>query len=134
MLVGMRVDELRRVAGDVPGARGSTCEYVRPGRLPPGVSIMLAAGEVARIDVDSAETRTNDGVSVGDSASRVEETYAGRSVTTPHKYVAGARYVTVSGTSPTDSSNRIVFEVENGRVSRYRAGRLPEVAWVERCG
>jgi len=26
------------------------------------------------------------------------------------------------------------FEIEAGRVTRFRSGRLPEVAWVERCG
>ena len=27
-----------------------------------------------------------------------------------------------------------IFETDSGRVRRFRSGRLPEVAWVERCG
>jgi hypothetical protein len=33
-----------------------------------------------------------------------------------------------------DSAFRIIFEAENGRVVRYRAGRRPPVVYVERCG
>ena len=28
---------------------------------------------------------------------------------------------------------RLVFETDGERVTRYRAGRLPEVEWVEGC-
>jgi hypothetical protein len=40
----------------------------------------------------------------------------------------------VQSVSPQDSTRRIVFETETGRVTRFRTGRLPEVEWVERCG
>ena len=60
--------------------------------------------------------------------------YGARAAETPHKYVAGGKYYTVAGPSPTDSSYRIVFETESGHVTRFRVGRVPEVAWVERCG
>jgi hypothetical protein len=132
--VGMRLDEVTRVAGNVAPPPGGGCDYVRPHGLAPGVSVMLSHGTVARVDVDSAGIRTASGVGVGDSASRVNALYAGRSTRSPHKYVPGAEYLTVSGPSPADSSNRIVFEIENGRVARYRSGRVPEVEWVERCG
>ena len=93
---------------------------------------MLVRGEVARVDVDSTGVRTAEGASIGDDAARLAELYAGRTTTTPHKYVSDAQYVSVRETAPSDS-NRIVFEVEKGRVTRYRAGRVPEVEWVERC-
>lgn len=131
--VGMRASELTSVAGTAGALAGSDCEYVRPDSLPVGVSLMVVRGEVVRIDVDSAGVRTAEGASVGDSASRLEALYPGRTTSTPHKYVPGARYVSVRPSSPPDS-NRIVFEVENDRVTRYRAGRVPEVEWVERCG
>jgi hypothetical protein len=131
----MSVDELRAVAGDVtlPAGAGD-CQYVRPANVPKGVSIMLASGRVARIDVDSAGVQTDAGMGVGDPEARVNEAYAGRVATTPHKYVAGGRVLTVTPAVPTDSAHRIVFELEAGRVTRYRAGRVPEVEWVERCG
>lgn len=133
--VGMSVDDLRRVAGnfDAPKA-GAECSYVRPGMAPPGVLVMLARGTVSRVDVDSAGVRTDAGIAVGDSASRVTAAYAGRVAATPHKYVQGGQYLIVRATSPADSTLRIVFETDSGRVTRFRSGRVPQVEWVERCG
>lgn len=131
----MSIAELRKVAGDVPPANPTAeCSYVRPGATPPGVLVMLARGQVARVDIDSAGVASDAGVSVGDSAARVTEAYAGRVTATPHKYVPGGQYLTVRSTSPADSARRMVFETENGRVTRFRSGRVPEVEWVERCG
>lgn len=133
--VGASLDELKTAAGDVTvPAAGGDCQYVRGGSLPSGVSVMLARNVVARVDIDSGGVTTAEGVGVGDPDSRVNDVYAGRVTAMPHKYVQGAQYLTVKGASPADSAHRIVFEVENGRVARFRAGRLPEVEWVERCG
>ena len=131
--VGMTAEDLRRVGGDFTMPTGR-CVYVRPSRLPVGVMVMLGDGVVARVDVDSAGVRTDSGISVGDSAGKVASVYGDRVTSTPHKYVQGGRYLSVRPASPSDSTRRIVFETENGRVMRFRAGRLPEVAWVERCG
>jgi hypothetical protein len=134
--VGMSVDDLRRVAGEVtlPARGAAECTYVRPANAPPGVSVMLASGRVARIDVDSAGVASDAGVAVGDSASKVEAAYAGRVATLPHKYVSGGQYLTVKPISPGDSTLRIVVESEGGRITRFRSGRVPEVEFVERCG
>lgn len=133
--VGMTLDDIRRVAGDVtPPTSTAECNYVKPGGLPAGVAIMLARGQVARIDVDSAGVRSDAGIAVGDTITRVTDAYAGRVTVTPHKYVPGGQYLSVRPTSPADSAYRIVFETENGRVTRFRSGRVPEVEWVERCG
>ena len=95
---------------------------------------MLARGTVARIDVDSAGIRTAEGIGVGDPDTGVFDLYGARAAVTPHKYVPGGKYYTIKGTSPADSSHRILFEAENGRITRFRVGRTPEVEWVERCG
>ena len=133
--VDMSAAELRQAAGEFTApAASEACSYVRPASLPAGVSVMLANGRTARIDVDSTGVRTDAGISVGDSSTAVLRAYAGRVTTTPHKYVPGGEYITVRSASPTDSALRIVFESEAGRVTRYRTGRVPEVEWVERCG
>jgi hypothetical protein len=133
--VDMSADELKQAAGDfTTPAASAGCAYVRPASLPAGASVMLANGRVARIDVDSAGVRTDAGIAVGDSSAAVLRTYAGRATAMPHKYVTGGEYITVRSASPSDSTLRIVFESEAGRVTRYRSGRVPEVEWVERCG
>jgi hypothetical protein len=135
IVVGMSIDDVRRVAGDftAPGA-SAECSYVHPASAPAGVLVMIARGTVARVDVDSAGVQSDAGVAVGDTSSRVTESYAGRVTVTPHKYVQGGQYLSVRPASPQDSTRRIVFETERGRVTRFRSGRLPEVEWVERCG
>jgi hypothetical protein len=91
---------------------------------------MVIEGRIARIDVDSATIATTAGARVGDSEQHIRELYGERLITSPHKYVEG-HYLTVT---PRDTAHRILFETDGQRVTRYRAGRVPEVEWVERCG
>jgi hypothetical protein len=133
--VGMSAADLQRVGGDITlPANGAECAYVRPPTAPAGVVVMLARGQVARVDVDSAGVQSDAGVAVGDSTSRVSQAYAGRVTVTPHKYLQSGQYLTVRSPSPQDSTLRIVFEADSGHIKRFRSGRVPEVEWVERCG
>ena len=90
-----------------------------------------AWGRVARVDVDSAGTATDAGARVGDAEADVQRAYGGRAVVTPHKYETG-HYLTV--TDAADSAFALVFETRGGTVTRYRAGRRPQVEYVEGCG
>lgn len=133
--VGMSAADLQRVAGDITlPANDAECAYVRPPAAPAGVVVMLARGQVARVDIDSAGVQSDAGVAVGDSTSRVSQAYAGRVAVTPHKYLQSGQYLTVRSPSPQDSTLRIVFEADSGHITRFRSGRVPEVEWVERCG
>lgn len=114
---------------DAPGAE-QACAYVRSGRLPEGVGVLATKGLVARIDVDSGRVATLEGARIGDPESRIRELYAGRVRQEPHKFSAG-HYLVVT---PADSGYRIIFETDGKVVTSYRAGRMPEVAWVEKCG
>lgn len=130
--VGMTLNEAEAALG-APFRRPRSladCAYVRPPQEPSGLSFMVVQGRIARIDVDSATVGTTAGAQVGDSEARVRELYGNRLIVSPHKYVEG-HYLTVT---PRDTVYRIVFETDGQRVTRYRAGRLPEVEWVERCG
>lgn len=106
------------------------CHYIRPPRGPSGLSFMVAQGRIARVDVDSGDVATTVGARVGDPEARVRDLYGNRLHVSPHKYLEG-HYLTVT---PRDTAYRILFETDGQRVIRYRAGRLPEVEWVERCG
>ena len=108
------------------------CRIVRSGMLPGGASLMVVDDVIARVQVESGAAQTAEGVRIGDSEARVKELYAGRVAVTPHKYMLG-HYVTVTPATAADSGFRLVFETDGQRVTRYRAGRLPEVAWVEGC-
>ena len=133
--VGLDTTDLRRIGGEFTVPKASAeCSYVRPALAPRGVLVMLAHGRVVRVDVDSAGVRSDAGIAVGDSVSRVVAAYGTRVTATPHKYLRGGQYLNVHPTAAEDSTFRLVFETDSGRVTRFRSGRLPEVAWVERCG
>jgi hypothetical protein len=130
--VGMTVAQAEASLGMTLQRRSlpADCAYVWPdGRLS-GVSFMVIRDSIARIDVDSGEVATEAGARVGDSQERVLQLYGNRLAVSPHKYVTG-NYLTHT---PSDTSYRILFETDGQHVTRYRAGRMPEVEWVERCG
>lgn len=115
------------------GAAGA-CGYAAWRGGPPGVRLLVEGGRLMRVDVDRPSTvSTVDGVGVGDSAAQVQRVYGGRARVTPAKYTAG-QVLTVTPEPPADSAFRLVFEVDSGRVVRYRAGLRPAVEYVEGCG
>ncbi len=111
----------------------SVCAYVQLAGAPLGMQIMVAGGSVARIEIDSSSIATGLGARVGDSEARVHELYGSRVTVEPHKYLPNGHYMIVAPIPPTDSAYRLIFETDGSRVTTYRAGRLPQVAWVERC-
>ena len=133
--VGMTIAEATAALGGalvVPAnADTSGCDYVQWRGAPPGVMVMVDEHRVARVDVDSAGVATAAGARVGDSEERVKGLYPGRVVVSPHKYEDG-NYLTVTPDA-SDTTYAIVFETSKGRVTRYRAGRRPQVEYVEGC-
>ena len=113
----------------------SNCDFVFPAvgaGIPEGVSVMVVKGKVARIDVDTGSVTTEDGAKIGDTEDRVKTIYDGDLQVEPHKYIEGGHYMTVMGDSAS-AGKAIVFETDGKRVTMFRAGRLPEVRWVEGC-
>ena len=94
------------------------------------MQVGMRARDALGVTVDAA---TAEGARVGDSEARIRSLYVGRLSMQPHKYAEG-RYLIVTPREPADSAYRIVFETDGRVVTKYRAGRLPEVQWVERCG
>jgi hypothetical protein len=51
-----------------------------------------------------------------------------------HFYVAGGKYLSVTSTDPALSDHRLTYETDAaGKVTSFRAGRMPEVRYVEGC-
>jgi hypothetical protein len=138
---GLTVSEVARRLGRAlvapPGADTATdtlaCGYVRIPDGPPGVWVMIEHGTVARVEVRDGTVATAEGGHIGDSEERIATLYAGRAVVTPQKYTPG-HDLTVRSNTASDSAFRLVFETDGRVVTRYRAGRLPAVSYVEGCG
>jgi hypothetical protein len=111
----------------------TTCAYLAWRDGPPGVLVMMDLHRIGRVDVDTSAIATTEGARVGDTESRILNLYEGHVAVTPHKYVEDGHYLTVTPAAPADSAYRIVFETKDGRVTRYRAGVLPSVRYIEGC-
>jgi hypothetical protein len=127
--LGMTLDELKQEVGPTLTAafEGASCEFARLSDQP-GLMIMLVDQRVARVDVTEGSLATRAGVRVGDTEARVQELYKGRVRVEPHKYTSGHYLIVDAG-----SGRRLIFETDGTRVTRYRAGAVPQVDWVEGC-
>lgn len=108
------------------------CSFVEPVGAYDGLAFMVIAGVIARLDVQQTTAiATDTGAKVGDSESRVIGLYKGRTRVEEHQYTGPeGHYVLVLGS---DGKAQLVFETDAGKVVSYRAGRQPEVEWVEGC-
>ncbi|HEY8832189.1 MAG TPA: hypothetical protein VIM21_06745 [Gemmatimonadaceae bacterium] len=111
------------------------CDFVFPAvgaGIPDNVGVMIVRGKVARIDVDTGTVTTEDGAKIGDTEEKIKSIYDGDLQIEPHKYIPGGHYMIVMGDS-TSAGKAILFETNGKVVTNFRAGRLPEVKWVEGC-
>lgn len=134
--VGMNVRNAATALGSPePSMVGldTACAYPKFDNQPSGMRIMVVRGNVVRLEIDSSSIATGLGARVGDSESRVKDLYGSRVVVQPHKYDSTGHYLIVKPIPPTNAGFELVFETDSGRVTKYRAGRLPEVEWVEGC-
>jgi hypothetical protein len=126
--VGMTLDEAVNMGllSENPNMK-TTCDYVFPAvgaGIPDGVSVMVVKGKVARIDVDTGSVTTEEGAKIGDGDDLQVR---------PHKYINTGHYLVVPGDSAS-AGKELLFETDGQHVTAFRAGRLPEVEWVEGCG
>ena len=132
--IGMSASAARAALGaawsDNGAGRGEGCRHVRIAEPSSTVRAMVVGETVARVEVDSGTIVTDRGARVGDSEERIDSLYRGLVRVEPHKYTDG-HYLVV--TPAADSTRRIIFETDGNVVTRYRAGRMPEVEWVEGC-
>jgi hypothetical protein len=130
--VGMSAAEARRAAGvEMTGNLSSVGCAMLYIATDPAVQLMIENSLVTRIDVTDGRHPTVLGIRVGDTEARAQTTYGGKLEITPHKYDAHGHYLTLR--SP-DRKSAMVFETDGERIVRMRAGIVPSVEYVERCG
>jgi len=109
----------------------SGCTYTTATIAGQPVPLMVVDGRIVRADVTSdSSLRAPGGGYLGAAASSLIEAYGERLRQRPHKYTEGQYLIALS---PTDSMRRMVFEVADGRVVRWRIGLYPPVEYVEGC-
>ena len=136
--VGMTIAQAERAAGTrlrvSRNAGTGVCFVASLRRGPRGLSFLGTGQRIARVDVTGRRNRitTPTGARIGDTEARIERLFPGRIDVTPHRYTDG-HYLTLMPRDRTDANRRIVFETDGRRVTAMRAGRLPEVKYVEGC-
>jgi hypothetical protein len=132
--VGMTLAEANSALGEtlrtLQPVVGTGCEYAF-GR--DSVAVMMEEGRIVRIEVRAPGVATSEGAKVGDTEARVQQLYADRITTTPHKYTSG-HYLFVTPRDGPRGQTQLVFETDGSVVTEFRGGLLPAVAYVERCG
>lgn len=132
---GVTIAEAEAVVGDSLVARPDSgqCAFAAFRGMPPGMQFMVEHGRLVRTDVTAGTHATDRGARVGMTATEVQSLYGGTLEERPHKYDSAGRYL-VFGTGGGVDSVRVVFETDGRAVTRYRAGILPAVEYVEGCG
>lgn len=128
--VGMTVPQATKAFGIplvTPEKVNRDCYYVSPKRGFKEISFMITNNRVARIDTRSNKYMTAQGAKVGDSEATIKRIYKGQVKVSPHKYVDG-HYLSVK-----QGKFEIIFETDGKRVTSIRAGKLPEVEYIEGC-
>jgi hypothetical protein len=133
---GMSADEARAAwPGGLKGdeVTSDNCGYLRPADAADfRIAFMFEAGKFVRYDVGVAGETAPGGGRAGQSRADIERLYAGRAEARPHAYVAGGHYLRIADAGVRDGA--VVFETDAaGRVTRWRAGRAPQVDYVEGC-
>lgn len=133
---GMRAEQARTAwGGQLLGdeVKPDNCAYLRPKGAKTGAEfgLMFEGGRFMRYDIGHAREAAPGGGRVGMTRRQIETLYPSLEVQ-PHHYVPGAHYLRVAQ-SPS-ATNALVFETDAaGTVARWRAGRVPQVDYVEGC-
>lgn len=115
----------------VESSADSGCTYTSATIVGHRVPLMVVDGRVVRADVTTDSTlRAPGGGRFGAAAPSLLQAYGEPLRQRPHKYTEGQYLIALS---PTDSMRRVVFEIVDGRVSRWRIGLYPPVEYVEGC-
>jgi hypothetical protein len=111
------------------------CSYLMTEPVIDHVGFMMTDGIIRRVDVfPGSSITTRSGARIGMTEAQILTLFGDKIETSGHPYVAGGKYLTFVPVDEEDKNFRVIFETDaNGIVTSYRAGRLPEVGWIEGC-
>lgn len=125
--IGAALREVEDALGATRTGTLGRCGYVPSADA--RVSVMVNEGTAARIDVTGPGYATEKGVQVGDPIETVRAAYGDRVRERPAPYQPDEPELYVDE----PDGGRTVFGTDDGRVSGVRAGREPEVDYIEGC-
>ncbi len=134
--IGMTEREAERAGGISLTGTGSGrgCRYLHPSDKSLKVDLMLANNRIVRVDLLERAIRASGGVRIGDSDASVRRRFAGRLRISGAKFDPNGFTLEVMPRNRSERNRRLIFDTDGAKVNYIRAGRLPEVHYVERCG
>ena len=121
-----------RTAWDGIPAGGADCYVVTPTNGPPGVALWVYHGAIERVEIDTPLLRTQSGLGVGTTLSKLQDLLGEKLVVENHPSLRGWILAMFVPTAPNDAAFRIAFDISDGKVARFRAGRT-EIVVLESC-
>ncbi len=109
----------------------SECYHITPAAAPPGISFLVHASTIERVDIVGGPITTRSGIGIGTTAEHIVNTFGDKL----ERQVIDADTVNLIFV-PSDASDanfRVVFTVEDGVVTTYRSGRLPMILQDNPC-
>jgi hypothetical protein len=147
--IGMTVLQLARAVGQPMERRTVPSEcgrfdrdcHVREGRCytfvpsaAPGVSFLIVDDRVAVVNITSRDVKTERGLGVGDTESRIRQLYSQSQIlVTRNRHNDNAYSLLVTPSGANAPTIGVVFEMSNGVVDWYRVGARPSVTLEEPC-
>ena len=134
--IGMTEREAERAGGGelIPSAPATgRCRYLRPVNRSIPLAFMVIRERIARVDAHKRGIATTRGIKVQDSERAVRRAYGSTLRRTPNAYDPKGSYLEYVPRERAQRHRRIVFETDGRRVTFIRAGRLPEVRYIEGC-
>ena len=132
--IGMSPSEAKHALGGtfqstLGGPHETACFLLQPSKYP-HVSFMVTDGRISRIDIDTKSFVTREGIRLGDSEAKIKHLYGRKLTVMPHPYTDGHYFVVrrVKG-----SARGYVFESDGTIVTTFRAGKFPEIEFIEGC-
>lgn len=105
----------------IPSSSG-TCYRVTPAKGPEGVTLWVVDGHVERLDIEHPDIRTPSQLGLGNTEAELRSQLGER--LTVDTSGDGTQVATFAPTDPGDRDFRIIFELVDDQVVRYRSGRI----------
>lgn len=103
-------------------ADDSTCYLVTPATGPEGVTLWVVDGRIERVDIEHPDIRTPSALGLGNTEDELQSQLGDRVAFETRG--DGGTNATFTPADPGDREFRIVFELVDDKVVRYRSGRV----------
>lgn len=130
---GLTVKQAELAAGTpmTPCEPVSNCYRVTPLDAPKGISFVVDAGTIERVDITEGPITTRSGLGVGTKESRIVELLGNKLDRKVND--DGSIDLIFVPTDPNDAEFRVIFTIRDGVVVTFRSGRVPLVLPAEAC-